>query len=391
VAAASSQRADTQFASETELRIIAPQTPMALSAGTKLGQYEIVGLIGAGGMGEVYRATDTKLGRSVAIKILPEAFARDADRVSRFQREAQMLAALNHSNIAAIYDVQEANESRFLIMELVEGETLADRIKRGPIPVDEALQIGSQICEALEAAHEKGIVHRDLKPANVKVLPDGKVKVLDFGLAKAIENSAPNRAMSNSPTLSMAATNAGIILGTAAYMSPEQAKGKVVDRRTDIWAFGCVLYEMLAGRPAFDGEDVPDILSRILQRDPDWSLLPSNTPLRIRELLRLCLEKSSKNRRSDAGDVRIDMERALKEPEPTVPSNMLRQAASPVRTRLAWLVAAFFAITAGAILFLWSPWATVPAAEPLRLSTELGGDVSLALENAGNSTIALFT
>jgi eukaryotic-like serine/threonine-protein kinase len=210
---------------------------MALTPGTRLGQYEVVALIGAGGMGEVYRARDSKLKRDVAIKTLPEEFSRDHDRLIRFQREAEVLAALNHSNIAGIYDLQEANESRFLIMELVEGETLAERIRRGPIPIDESLQIARQICEALEAAHEKGVVHRDLKPANVKVLPDGKIKVLDFGLAKAMENSPSNQAMSNTPTLSMAATNAGVILGTAAYMSPEQAKSKIVDRRADIWAF----------------------------------------------------------------------------------------------------------------------------------------------------------
>ena len=206
-------------------------------------------------MGEVYRARDTKLKREVAIKILPDEFSRDPDRVARFQREAEVLASLNHPNIAAIYDLQEANGSRLLILELVEGETLAERIKRGPIPVDEALSIARGICEALEAAHEKGAVHRDLKPANVKITPEWKVKVLDFGLAKAYEAEASKANLSQSPTLSMAATNAGVILGTAAYMSPEQAKGRKVDRRTDIFAFGAVLYEMLTGRPAFEGED----------------------------------------------------------------------------------------------------------------------------------------
>jgi serine/threonine protein kinase len=223
---------------------------------------------------------------------------------------------LNHSNIAAIHGLEESGGRSLLVMELVEGETLADRIARGPIAIDETLPIAKQICEALEAAHEKGIIHRDLKPANIKITPDGKVKVLDFGLAKAFEGEAPNANISKSPTLSMAATNAGLILGTAAYMSPEQAKGRAVDRRTDIFSFGCVLYEMLSGHAAFDGEDVADILSRVLQREPDWTLLPVNVPPRIRQLLRLCLEKNPKSRRSDAADVRIDIEQALAEPEP---------------------------------------------------------------------------
>src|SRR5262245_52043138 len=209
--------------------------------GTRLAHYEITSHLGSGGMGDVYQATDTKLGRSVAIKFLPEAFSHDSDRVVRFEREARVLASLNHSNIAAIYGLEESSARKFLVMELVGGETLADRIKRGPIPVDEALSIAKSICEALEAAHEKGIVHRDLKPANIKITTDGKVKVLDFGLAKAFESEPATAALSNSPTLSMAATNAGLILGTAAYMSPEQAKGRQVDRRTDIFAFGCVL------------------------------------------------------------------------------------------------------------------------------------------------------
>src|SRR5262245_19882606 len=199
-------------------------------------------------------------------------FSRDADRVSRFQREAQVLASLNHSNIATIYDLQEANESRFLIMELVEGETLAERIARGPLPIEEALDIAKQICEALEAAHEKGIIHRDLKPANVKILSDGKVKVLDFGLAKALENNPANAALSHSPTISMAATNAGVILGTAAYMSPEQARGTAVDTRSDLWAFGVVLYEVLTGVQLFVGATVSDTLAQVLMKEPDWKV-----------------------------------------------------------------------------------------------------------------------
>jgi serine/threonine protein kinase len=225
---------------------------MSVDVGTRLGSLEITALLGKGGMGEVYRARDTKLKRDVAIKILPDEFSRDADRVSRFQREAELLASLNHPNIAAIYDVQEASGSRFLILELIEGETLADRIGRGPIQVDEALDIAKYICEALEAAHEKGIVHRDLKPANVKITPEGKVKVLDFGLAKAMETQSPNATLSNSPTM-LSGTTGGMIVGTAAYMSPEQARGRAADQRSDVFALGCVLFEMLTGQQAFQG------------------------------------------------------------------------------------------------------------------------------------------
>src|SRR5512136_2068534 len=226
--------------------------------GQNLSHYSITEKIGKGGMGEVYRAKDQKLGRDVAIKVLPEEFARDTDRVARFQREAKLLASLNHPNIAAIYGLEEAAGTTFLVLELVEGDTLADQIKKGPIPVEESLKLAMQIAEALEAAHEKGVIHRDLKPANIKVTPEGKVKVLDFGLAKAFAGEQSNLTLSNSPTLSDMATQQGIILGTAAYMSPEQAKGKAVDKRADIWAFGCVLFEMMTGRAAFSGKDVTD-------------------------------------------------------------------------------------------------------------------------------------
>src|ERR1700731_1570881 len=245
---------------------------MTISAGTKLGSYEVTAQIGAGGMGEVYQAHDTKLGRDVAIKVLPEAFAHDPERLSRFQREAKMLAALNHPNIATIYGLEQSNGTSYLVMELVSGETLAERVTReGALPIEEALTICKQIAEALEAAHEKGIIHRDLKPANVKVTPEGKVKVLDFGLAKAFEGDTSTEDMGNSPTLSMAATMEGVILGTAAYMSPEPAKGKQVTKATDIFAFGAVLYELLAGKQAFHGEDVAGILAAVLRVDPDWS------------------------------------------------------------------------------------------------------------------------
>ncbi len=242
-----------------------------LNAGTKLGSYEITAAIGAGGMGEVYQAHDTKLGRDVAIKVLPEAFAHDPERLARFQREAKMLAALNHPNIAAIYGLEEDAGRNYLVMELVPGETLRERSAReGALPLEEALGIGKQIAEALEAAHEKSIIHRDLKPANVKVTPQGKVKVLDFGLAKAFAGDAGDEEIGNSPTLSRAATMQGVILGTAAYMSPEQARGKTVDKRTDLWAFGAVLYELLTGQQAFQGETTTEILAAVLKSEPHW-------------------------------------------------------------------------------------------------------------------------
>jgi serine/threonine protein kinase len=288
---------------------------MAIQIGQQLGSLEVTALLGKGGMGEVYRARDTKLKRDVAIKILPDEFARDADRVNRFQREAEVLASLSHPNIAGIYDLQHSGDTQFLIMELVEGETLADRIKRGPIPMEDALQIGKSICEALEAAHEKGIVHRDLKQANVKLTPDGKVKVLDFGLAKAME-STPTTTLSNSPTLlSVAASNAGMILGTAPYMSPEQVKGKTVDRRADIWAFGVVLYEMLTGKIAFSGETVSETMAFVITKEPDWSALPANTPWRLQRLLRRCLKKDAHNRLQAIGEARIAIEEMQNGPE----------------------------------------------------------------------------
>src|SRR2546427_808740 len=300
---------------------------------------EVMALIGRGGMGEVYRARDTKLKRDVAIKILPDEFSRDADRVSRFQREAEVLALLIHPNIAAIYDLQEANGSRYLVLELIEGETLADRIARGPIPVEEALDIAKNICEALEVAHEKGIVHRDLKPANVKITADGKVKVLDFGLAKAFADDAQDVNLSNLPTLiSMAATNAGVILGTAAYMSPEQAKGLRVDRRTDIFSFGVVLYEMLTGKQAFQGENVSDTLASVLRLEPDWTQLPADTPNAIRRLLRRSLQKDRSRRTQTAIDLLIELEEAKSDHE----TSDQRVAAVPSSHRLGWIAAAFF-------------------------------------------------
>jgi len=304
---------------------------MSVAAGTKLGTYEITGAIGSGGMGEVYRANDTKLGRDVAIKVLPEAFAHDSERLARFQREAKMLASLNHPNIATIHGLEHSNSTHFLIMELVPGETLAERIKReGAVPVEEALKVAVQIAEALEAAHEKGIIHRDLKPANVKVTPEGKVKVLDFGLAKAFAGDTADSNPSQSPTLSAVATMQGVLLGTAAYMSLEQARGKAVDKRTDIWAFGCVLYEMLTGKQAFDGEDITEILAAVVKTEPDWQVLPPTTPAQISILLRRCLRKDRQQRLRDAADVRIEIEEALSAPVNILP------AAPKVRRAAIW-------------------------------------------------------
>jgi serine/threonine protein kinase len=267
---------------------------MALAPGTRLGPYEIGAQIGVGGMGVVYRATDTNLKRPVAIKVLPDALASDAERLARFQREAEVLASLNHPNIAAIYGLERTDTTTALVLELVEGPTLADRLTGGPIPLDEAFPIARQICEALEAAHEHGIVHRDLKPANITVREDGTVKVLDFGLAKALETAPHPSDVSQSPTItSPAMTRMGVILGTAAYMSPEQARGKPADKRGDIWAFGCVLYEMLTGRRAFAGDEVTDTLAGILRGEPALEALPSSTPPAIRRLLGRCLEKNA--------------------------------------------------------------------------------------------------
>jgi serine/threonine protein kinase/Tol biopolymer transport system component len=274
-----------------------------LSAGTRLGPYEILSALGAGGMGEVYRARDTKLGRDVALKILPDTFAADPERLARFQREAQVLASLNHPHIGAIYGLEESDGVRALVLELVEGPTLADRIAQGAIPLDEALPIARQIAEALEAAHEQGVIHRDLKPANIKVRPDGTVKVLDFGLAKLTEAPGSSGAvgLSQSPTITTPAmmTGVGTILGTAAYMSPEQAKGRTADQRSDLWAFGCVLFEMLTGKRAFEGEDVSDTLAAVLRGEPDWAVLPANLSASFRLFVQRCLEKDRKKRVAD--------------------------------------------------------------------------------------------
>jgi len=283
--------------------------------GETIAHYSITSKIGEGGMGEVFRARDTKLNRDVALKLLPEVFAADAERMARFQREAQLLASLNHANIAAIYGVEESVGKRALVLELVEGEDLSEKLSAGTIPVDETLEIAVQIAEALEAAHERGVIHRDLKPANVKITPDGKVKVLDFGLAKALEGAAGaagDPSQSLSPTLTVASTRLGVILGTAAYMSPEQARGRTVDRRSDIWAFGAVLFEMLARRQMFAGETISDTLAAVIKDDPDWSLLPADTPQPVVDLLGRCLQKDPRRRLQSIGEARIALEDVIR-------------------------------------------------------------------------------
>jgi serine/threonine protein kinase/Tol biopolymer transport system component len=331
--------------------------------GIRFAHYEITSHLGSGGMGEVYQAIDSSLGRSVAIKFLPEAFTQDSDHIARFQREARVLASLNHPHIAAIHGLEESGGRNFLVMELVEGETLQERLTRGPIHVDEALPIAKQIAEALEAAHEKGIIHRDLKPANIKLTTDGKVKVLDFGLAKAFGDEK-GADLSNSPTLSMAATGAGTILGTAAYMSPEQTKGQMLDRRTDMFSFGAVLYEILTAQQAFPGPTVGDILAAVIRAEPDWNRLPSETPPGIRRLLRRCLQKDRNRRLKEAGDARIEIEEARAEPELT--SAVGRATASRRRERFAWILSAVLLI--GMAVAVTQALRPSSGLRPLRLS-----------------------
>jgi eukaryotic-like serine/threonine-protein kinase len=283
---------------------------MSLTPGFRLGPYEVMALIGTGGMGEVYRAHDKSLGRDVALKVLPTAFALDPERVARFRREAQVLAAVNHPHIASIYGLEESPAGLGLVLELVEGPTLADRLVHGPMPLDEAGPIARQVAEALEAAHDRGIIHRDLKPANIKVRADGTVKVLDFGLAKAFDPVGTDGVdeASQSPTLtSPAATRAGVILGTAAYMSPEQARGRSVDKRADVWAFGCMLYEMLAGTRPFAGDDVSQTIARVIEREPDWEKLSTIAPPPVVRVIRRCLQKDVRQRFRDIGDVRLEL------------------------------------------------------------------------------------
>jgi serine/threonine protein kinase len=311
---------------------------LSLIPGTRLGPYEVTAKIGAGGMGEVYRAHDTKLNRDVALKVLPDSLANDTERFARFTREAQTLASLNHPHIANVHGLEESGGVRALVMELIEGEDLSERITRGPIPVEEAVRIARQIAEALDAAHEQGIIHRDLKPANVKIREDGIAKVLDFGLAKATQvTGARAPTVSISPTITSPMTRAGMILGTAAYMSPEQARGKAVDRRTDIWAFGCVLYEMLTGTRAFAGAEGSDVLAAVLASEPDWTKLPSAIPPALELYVRRCVHKDPKRRLRDIGDMRLALEGAF---DVATPQSVLPVPPRSLGTRIPWVVAA---------------------------------------------------
>jgi len=355
---------------------------MALVPGTRLGPYEIHSPLGAGGMGEVYRAHDTKLGRDVALKVVAESFARDPERSARFHREAQLLAALNHPHIATIHGLEEAGGTRFFVMELVEGETLADRLsqERGGLPLDEALRIARQVADALQAAHDRGIIHRDLKPANIALTADGQVKVLDFGLAKALD-PVPGSDVSASPTLSFAATQIGVVLGTAAYMAPEQARGKPTDKRADIWAFGCVLYEMLTGKRAFDGEDVTVVLASVIKGEPDWAALPANVPAPIVTLLRGCLEKERRSRVSDIGAAIFVLDHAARLGGPSVAPALPAERVVPRWRRTAPLAAS---LVLGAVGAGGTVWVMTRPESPRVVRTVLTAPESAALVVQGN-------
>jgi serine/threonine protein kinase len=366
----------------------------ALTPGESLGPYEVIGFLGAGGMGRVYRARDTTLGRDVALKILPGFLMADPDRRARFEREARLLASLNHPNIGSIYGVQESPPSkssglpvRALVLELVEGDTLADRItlqtqpseSRRGLPVDDVVRIASQVIEALEAAHERGIVHRDLKPANIKITPEGRVKVLDFGLARAMSGTGSGPQIADSPTVTVGGTQDGVLLGTAPYMSPEQARGRTVDKRTDIWAFGCVLYEMLTGTPAFVGDGVAEVLANVIKTEPEWNALPADTPAALRLCLRRCLQKDLRQRFHDIADVRLAIEGAFEQPAGA--SDESQRASRPyVRRAYAGWAVALLAIVSAVGFIMLAPRApaelpetrleivTPPTADPLSLA-----------------------
>jgi len=353
--------------------------------GRRIGVYQIQMLLGAGGMGEVYRARDTKLGRDVAIKILPRVFTSNPERLARFEREARMLAALNHPHVGAIYGVEEGEGLQAIVLELVEGETLADRLKRGPVPIAEALKIARQIADALDAAHEKGIVHRDLKPANIKVTPDGVVKVLDFGLAKATAGDGSTPDLTQSPTVTVGGTGDGVILGTAAYMSPEQARGQAVDKRTDIWAFGCVLYEMLTGCAAFARDTISDTIATILEREADLKALPSTTPAAIAHLLQRCLEKDARRRLRDIGDARAELE-FLAPNRPNEMESHWRPAIAPASAQAVrrWIWPTAAVLSAGFIAT--GLWITRRDAAP----SEAPSQFTLSLEDQAGASVGVF-
>src|SRR5262245_5375719 len=365
---------------------------MPLTAGLRLGAYEIQDLLGAGGMGEVYRARDLKLKRDVALKVLPAAFTADPERLARLQREAELLAALNHPSIAQIHGIEEADGLRALVLEFVEGQTLDDRLKstrprlqRSGLGVSEAIAIARQIADGLDAAHQQGIIHRDLKPANIKLRPDGVVKVLDFGLAKltdegdAIGGGRAGPHITQSPTITTPAmTQMGMILGTAAYMSPEQARGRPADKRSDIWAFGCVLYEMLTGARVFEASDVTDTIAAVVRADPDWTKLPNDTPAAIRRLLRRCLQKDRAQRLADMADARLELDEAMMEPQPASVAVPISQRG---RALVPWIVAALAVVTAIGVVVATNRRAVVPA--PLvRMSVALPSDLVISPSSA---------
>ena len=347
--------------------------------GTTVSHYKVLEKIGQGGMGTVYRAQDTTLDREVAIKVLPEQFTQDPQRLARFEREAKLLASLNHPNIAAIHSFEHADEVHFLVLELVPGETLQERVAKGPLPVEEALEVCRQIAEGVEAAHEKGVIHRDLKPANVKVTPEGKVKILDFGLAKAFEAEPPVTDVSQSPTLTEEMTRAGVILGTAAYMSPEQAKGKPVDKRADIFAFGAVLYELLTGKRAFEGDTITETIAAVLKSEPEWQMLPQSTPWRIQDLLRRCLQKDPHIRLHDIADVRIEVHEALKEPTTVSPMGTDSSVRTPLwRRAVPWGIAGLM----GIVWIVTAFRSDAPSQDVMRFSITLSPDEPLKEDTA---------
>jgi serine/threonine-protein kinase len=363
---------------------------MSLQPGDRLGPYEITAHIGEGGMGTVYRATDVKLGRDVAIKVLPEAVAADADRLARFDREARTLASLNHPNIAVLYGLEGTESSTALVMEFVAGPTLADVIGRGPVPIDDALPIAKQIAEALEAAHELGIVHRDLKPANVKVRPDGTVKVLDFGLAKALESpTAASSTVSLSPTITTPAmTQMGVILGTAAYMAPEQARGKPVDKRADIWAFGVLLFEIITGRKTFDGDDVSLTLAAVMMKEPDWTALPATTPSGLRRLLMRCLKREPKARLRDIGEARLLLEEVIAGTHEERVEPVVLPAPAGWTRAIPWALAAIGLALGGATMLLWAPWQRPQTPPPMRLEASIGVQANLMTDQGPAAIIS---